>query len=197
MNFPDKKYQIILADPAWSYNDKGCNGNANDHYETMTLEDICNLPVQQIADENCVLFLWATYPMLKEALTVIDGWGFTYKSIAFQWIKMNKIKPTYFYGLGRWTRGNTEPCLLAVKGKPHRIDKGVFQIVQAPVSTHSKKPAIVRDKITQLMGDLPRIELFARQKIPNWDAWGDDPNLQVKPLEAFSHQLINKELLLD
>lgn len=172
--FPDKKYQIIYADPPWKYNDKGCNGNAESHYQTMTLNDICNLKVQDIADTNCVLFMWATYPMLSEALKVIKSWGFNYKSIGFQWIKLNRKSKTPFCGLGRWTRGNTEPCLLATKGKPHRIAKDVFQLIQEPIQKHSQKPDRVRKEIVRLMGELPRIELFARQKTAGWDAWGNE-----------------------
>jgi len=167
-----KKYNIIYCDPPWSYNDQGCQGTMANHYEGMRLEDIKNLSINQIADENCVLFLWATYPMLQEALEVIKAWGFIYKSIAFQWVKMNKIKKTPFYGLGRWTRGNTEPCLLATKGKPKRVSASVFQLIFVPRRKHSQKPDIARDKIIQLVGELPRIELFATKKINGWDSIG-------------------------
>ena len=182
MNLPNKKYSVIYADPPWSYQDKGCNGNCEAHYSTMSIKDICALPVKDISDENCVLFLWATYPMLCEALTVIDSWGFKYKSIAFQWIKLNKKNGQPFYGLGRWTRGNTEPCLIAVKGKPSRISKSVFQLIQTPIEGHSKKPAIVRDRIVELIGPVPRIELFARQTSPGWDSWGNE--IPQPPIET-------------
>lgn len=165
--FPDKKYDIIYADPPWSYSDKGCNGNAAEHYPTMTVDEICKMPVNVaggIASDNCILFMWATYPMMKEALKVIEAWGFTYKSIAFQWVKQNRSGKGYFFGLGRWTRGNTEPCLLAVKGKPKRISASVGQLVFSPLRRHSQKPDEVRDRIVELMGDLPRIELFARER---------------------------------
>lgn len=168
--FPDKKYDIIYADPPWSYSDKGCNGNAAEHYPTVTVDEICKLPVNVagggIASDNCILFMWATYPMMKEALKVIEAWGFTYKSIAFQWVKQNRSGNGYFFGLGRWTRGNTEPCLLAVKGKPKRISASVGQLVFSPLRRHSQKPDEVRDRIVELMGDLPRIELFARETAP-------------------------------
>ena len=174
MQFPTKKYSIIYADPPWAYADKGCHGACQKHYHTLRQKDICALPVQDITEKDAVLFLWATYPMLQEALNVVVAWGFTYKSIAFQWIKLNKKNGKPFYGLGRWTRGNTEPCLLAVRGKPQRISKSVFQLIQTPIEGHSKKPAIVREKIIALLGDLPRIELFARQKITGWDCWGNE-----------------------
>jgi len=169
-----KKYQIIYADPPWGYTDQGCRGATASHYKGMKLKDICALNIKKITDNDCVLFLWATYPMIKEALQVIESWGFTYKSIGFQWLKLNPKALTPFYGLGRWTRGNTEPCLLAIKGKPKRVSASVFQLIQTPRRRHSQKPDEVRDKIVRLMGNLPRIELFAREKTTGWDAWGDE-----------------------
>ena len=179
-----KKYQIIYTDPPWSYQDKSCNGNALDHYPIMGIKDICALPIADLADENCVLFLWATYPLLPEALQVITAWGFKYKSIGFQWVKLNPKSKTPFYGLGRWTRGNTEPCFIAVKGKPKRLANNVFQLIQESIGEHSAKPPIVREKIVELMGDLPRIELFARPNpqitlegkntFDGWDTWGNE-----------------------
>jgi len=166
------KYKIIYADPPWKYQDKGCNGNCEQHYNTMSIEELKKLPIKDITDDNCVLFMWATYPMLNEALELIKSWGFKYKTIAFQWIKTTK-HGKYFYGLGRWTRGNTEPCLLAVKGKPKRIRKDVFQLVFSEINGHSKKPNEVRNKIVDLIGDEPRIELFARERFDGWDCYGD------------------------
>ena len=184
-----KKYSIIYADPPWSYQDKNCNGACLKHYKTMSLDEICQLPINKISDTNCVLFLWATYPLLPEALKVIESWGFKYKSIAFQWIKLNKKDRKPFYGLGRWTRGNTEPCLIATKGKPKRIANNVFQLIQAPIGRHSQKPDIVRHKIIELMGnDLERIELFARKeedylwggKKTGWDVWGNEVESDIQ-----------------
>lgn len=169
-----KKYQIIYADPAWSYNDKGCHGACEKHYSTMKDNDIYNLPISKIADKDCILFLWATYPKLKEALKTIEAWGFKYKTIAFQWIKTYEFKWNFFFGLGRWTRGNTEPCLLATKGKPKRMRDDISQIILEKIKGHSEKPEIVKTKIIQLMGDLSRIELFARKKTDGWDAWGNE-----------------------
>ena len=170
----DKKYSIIYADPPWNYNDKGCNCAEDLHYKSMKVEEICNLPVNHIVDKNCILFLWATYPKMQEAMKVIEAWGFTYKTIGFQWIKLNKNEIGCYFGLGRWTRGNTEPCLIAVKGKPKRISASISQLVFAPITRHSEKPPIVRNKIIELIGDLPRIELFARQQADGWDCWGND-----------------------
>jgi N6-adenosine-specific RNA methylase IME4 len=174
------KYGIIYADPPWRYQDKGCNGNCASHYSTMSIADICKLPVKGLADNDCVLFLWATYPMLKEALEVIKAWGFKYKTIGFQWVKQNRGGKGYFFGLGRWTRGNTEVCLLATKGRPRRISNRVSQLIMEPIQRHSQKPACVRDKIVELMGDLPRVELFARQSVDGWECWGNDVNSTVE-----------------
>lgn len=170
----DRKYKIIYADPPWKYSDRRCNGNADGHYNTMKLEDICKLPIKQISEKDCVLFLWVTYPMMEEGLKLIKDWGFTYKSIAFQWIKLNKKGIGYFFGLGRWTRGNTEPCLIAVKGKPQRVSASVSQLIFSSLQKHSQKPDEAREKIIKLMGDLPRIELFARQQYQGWDCWGNE-----------------------
>ena len=173
--FPQKEYKVIYADPPWRYADKGCNGNAADHYPTMTFSEMRRLPVGDIAAKDCVLFMWATYPMMREALFLIDAWGFTYKSIAFQWVKQNRSGNGFFFGLGRWTRGNTEPCLIATKGKPQRVSNAVSQLVVSPLREHSRKPDEVRDRIVELMGgDMPRIELFARETAPGWDCWGNE-----------------------
>lgn len=172
--FPDKKYSVIYADPPWRYADRGCNGNAEAHYPTMKIQEIEKLPVKEIAGKDCVLFLWTTYPMMQEAMDLIKAWGFKYKTIGFQWVKQNRSGNGFFFGLGRWTRGNTEPCLIAVKGKPKRVDNAVSQLVVSPIGRHSAKPAEVRDRIVKLMGDVPRIELFARERVDGWDAWGNE-----------------------
>lgn len=182
------KYNIILADPPWTYQDKNCNGACLRHYKTMSLKEIKELPIKELAYKDSVLFIWITYPMLREGLEVIKSWGFKYKTIAFQWIKLNKNNRKPFYGLGRWTRGNTEACFLATKGKPKRINRDVFQIIKSPRREHSRKPIEQYKLIEQLMGNLPRVELFARERIQGWDAWGDElPNsiqLRLKELSS-------------
>lgn len=178
-----KKYKIIYADPPWKYNDEGCQGTATNHYNTMDNNSICNLPIKELADDDCVLFIWGTYPKLPEVLEVIKAWGFEYKSIGFQWLKLNKEDGKYFFGLGRWTRGNTEPCFIATKGNPKRINNNVSQLIISKLREHSRKPDIVRQKIIQLVGDLPRIELFARERIDGWDTFGNEvPNTKQKLL---------------
>ena len=139
-----------------------------------TIDNLCALPVAELTAKDCALFLWATFPQLPEALRLINAWGFQYKTVAFVWLKRNRKNPTWFYGLGYWTRGNAEICLLATKGKPKRQSAGVHQFIISPIEQHSKKPDEARQKILALMGDLPRLELFARQKAPGWDVWGNE-----------------------
>ena len=170
---PERKYNIIYADPAWQYWDGG-NKNQSLHYSTMPIKDICELPVKNIADDDCALFLWVTYPILREAFDVIEAWGFKYSTAAFVWVKKNKNQDTPFVGLGSWTRANSELCLLATKGNITRLDASVSQIVESPIEEHSRKPAVVRDLITKLVGGLPRIELFCREPADGWDVWGNE-----------------------
>lgn len=171
------KYQIIYADPPWSFKGYDLKKEARyvgNKYKLMTLQDIKNLSVSEIADDNCILFLWVTMPKLNECLGVIEKWGFTYKTCAFVWVKRNKVSSSWFFGMGRWTRSNAEVCLLATKGSPKRLNASISQIIDSPIEKHSKKPDIVKDKIVELCGDLPRIELFAREKVENWDSWGNE-----------------------
>ena len=118
--------------------------------------------------------MWVTFPKLLEGIETIKQWGFTYKSLGFSWTKQNKISNTPFWGMGYWTRQNTEVCLIATKGKPKRISKGVHCVVNDRIMRHSQKPDTVRTRIVELMGDIPRIELFARQQIGGWDCWGNE-----------------------
>jgi len=174
-----EKYQIIYADPPWRFK-VWCFGTGrgrlpDDHYPTMSIDEICSLPVKDIVAKDSILFLWTTFPKIadEEVFRVIKAWGFTCKSAAFVWVKKNK-SDSFWMGLGYWTRGNPEVCLLATRGHPHRVSKSVPQLIISPRREHSKKPDEVRDRIVQLMGDLPRIELFARQKIEGWDCWGNE-----------------------
>lgn len=169
----DRKYNIIYADPPWRYWESG-NKNQALHYTTMTIDEICDLPVKNIADDNCVLFLWVTYPILHEAFRVIESWGFKYSTCAFVWVKKNKNKGTPFFGNGAWTRANSELCLLATKGSVMRLDASISQVVESPIEEHSKKPDVVRELITRLVGELPRVELFCRNPADGWDVWGNE-----------------------
>lgn len=174
--FPRKKYNIIYADPPWSYRDKALAGNrgAGFKYQVQSKEWIDNLPVRSIAGDKCVLFLWVTMPKLSECWDLIRKWGFEYKTVAFTWVKRNKKADSWFWGMGSWTRANAELCLLCTKGKPKRKNAGIHSIIDTPIEQHSKKPSVVRDKIVELLGDLPRIELFAREKVVGWDCWGNE-----------------------
>lgn len=172
-----KKYGIIYADPPWHYrvySKKGAGRSAESHYPTMTIEEIQALPVSELADKDCALFMWITFPLLKEGLSVLSAWGFKFKTIAFVWIKQNRKSDSLFWGMGYWTRANAEFCVLATKGKPKRMAKNVHQVIVSHIEEHSKKPDEARRRIVRLMGDLPRIELFARQKTAGWDVWGNE-----------------------
>lgn len=175
----NKKYKIIYADPPWSYKvwpkNNGTGRTAESHYKTMDANAICDLPINRIADDNCVLFMWITGPCLQEGLKVIDAWGFKYKTIGFTWIKQNKTKNSLFWGMGYYTRANAELCILATKGKPlPRVSRSVHQVILSKIREHSRKPDETRDRIVQLFGDLQRIELFARQHADGWDCWGNE-----------------------
>lgn len=177
----DKKYDIIYADPPWRYSDKlkmqGAQGfirGAASFYETMSLSEIKQLPINNITSKNAVLFLWVTMPFLNKAEEVMNAWGFKFKTCGFTWVKKTKSGKNHI-GMGHYTRGNAELCLIGIKGKGlKRIVSNVSQIVESEIRKHSQKPDEVRDKIEQLYGNLPRIELFARGNIENWDCWGDE-----------------------
>ena len=176
MNFPSKKYNIIYADPPWSYRDN-CNAGkrgASHKYKTQSIDWIKSLPVNDIAADDCALFIWVTMPQLPVVFDVISQWGFDYKTNAFTWVKKNKKSDSWFWGMGNWTRANPELCLLATKGSPKRVSAAVHSVIASPIREHSQKPDETRKRIVELMGDLPRIELFAREITPGWDVWGDE-----------------------
>jgi len=141
----------------------------------MKIDDIKNLPISKIADETCVLMMWATFPQLPEALEVIKAWGFKYKTLGFSWLKTNK-DGSPFFGIGYYAKSNQEVCLLAVKGKAHSLVKSnsVSSFVSTGRTKHSEKPQVFRDKIVELFGNIPRIELFARTKTEGWDVFGNE-----------------------
>jgi len=186
-----KKYQIIYADPPWSYNDKmsGHSFSLDHEYITQDLNWIKSLPIKDISDKDCCLFIWAVSPLLNECFEVIKAWGFKYKTVAFCWSKVNR-GGHWVSNLGRWTMGNIELCLLATKGHPQRMRKDIKQLVIANRTDHSKKPDDVRNRIVQLMGDVPRIELFCRDKkvsdmfgyerMKGWDVWGDEVECSIQ-----------------
>lgn len=183
-----KPYEIILADPPWRYEQKSLQGAAERHYPTMSIEELCALPVDRFAAPDSALFLWSTFPQFPEAFRLIRAWGFTYKTVAFVWLKQNRKSLSWFYELGFWTRGNAEVCLLATKGHPKRQRADIHQFIISPIESHSKKPDEAREKIVALMGDRPRVELFARQTVPGWDAWGNEVTPSPGLAEGLSHE---------
>lgn len=172
-----KKYNIIYADPPWQFSawSNKASKHVSKHYATMTIQQIMELPISELTADNAVLLMWATFPNLPLALKTIEAWGFTYKTCAFTWVKQNKKTPSLFWGMGYYTRSNAEVCLLAIKGKPlSRLSHKVHSVIVSPVEEHSKKPDEAWKRIVELFGDLPRIELFARQQADGWDCWGNE-----------------------
>jgi len=175
------KFNIIYADPPWKYRQgksMGTNfqGAADAQYSCMRPEDIALLPVSSIADDNCILFLWVTFPMLREGLEVIKAWGFEYKTIAFNWVKLNPIALTPFFGVGYYTKSNAEPCLLATRGQAHKlvINNSQSSIILVPRTKHSTKPNEAKERIDKLVGTIPKVELFAREQTEGWVCLGND-----------------------
>ena len=171
------KYKVIYADPPWQYNKGKAHKRgrgAELHYPTMSEKELMEMNVADIADENCVLFMWVTGPMISSACKVIEAWGFTFKTLAFTWVKSCKTKEGFVWGGGQYTRANSELVFLATKGRPKRVSASVHQVVCEPRREHSRKPDAVRDRIVQLMGDVPRIEMFARQQTEGWDTFGNE-----------------------
>lgn len=193
IDFPDKKYNIIYADPPWRYDENWGNGAAENNYDLMNFDEIKSLPVKNITDDSCHLYLWYTNSFVREAHELCDAWGFTYKQ-TLTWVKLydnNKIN----MGMGYYFRGATEHILFGVKGVLPRLRKDLINVVETTghavyeknngFGNHSEKPNKFRDIIVKHSGDLPRIELFARTKIHGWDVWGNDEKLNAKPLEEF------------
>lgn len=172
-----KKYKIIYADPPWKYgklnmyDKKGIN---NKVYNRMEIGDICKLNVKDISDKDSLLFLWTTAPFIQKAFRVMESWGFKFVTIAFVWIKTYSSGKE-ITGMGRYTRSACEFVMLGRKGKGViRKDTNVHQLIYSNLSKHSEKPEEVGKRISSLMGDVPRIELFARKKIKGWDVWGNE-----------------------
>lgn len=178
-----KKYTLIYADSAWTYRDKANDGErgAGHKYQTMTIPDICRLPIWDLAAENCLLAMWWVPTQPMEALKVMDAWGFRLMTMkGFTWHKTNKHKGNSAIGMGHMTRANSEDCLFAVRGKlPPRMDASICQHITSPRMEHSAKPQIIRDSLVRLLGEVPRIELFARSQDDSWDSWGNQCNRSV------------------
>lgn len=163
----EKKYQIIYADPPWRYDfSKSDSREIENQYPTMSVDEICTLNVP--SGKNAVLYLWATAPKLREALKVMEAWGFEYKTHAI-WNK--KI-----IGMGYWFRGQHELLLVGVKGKysPPTPSYRLSSVYEERRSRHSKKPQAIRSHIAAWTGNASKLELFAREKNPGWDVWGNE-----------------------
>jgi N6-adenosine-specific RNA methylase IME4 len=163
------RFPVILAGPPWMYG----GGAAERHYETQTIDEIKAMPVEQLAADDCALFLWCVMPLLPEALQVIEAWGFTFKTAAFNWVKQNPSGAGLFMGRGNWTRSNAELCLLATRGSPRRQATDVDQVIMSPVAEHSRKPDEAQDRIERLI-DGPYLELYARRPRSRWTVWGNE-----------------------
>lgn len=173
-----KKYKIIYVDPPWAFNNKNTGGSmtagACQKYDVMNIKDICNLNVNSICEDDCVLFMWWVGAMPEEAISVVKAWGFKVKTMTgFNWVKLTS-KNNLFFGMGFWTRAGSENCLIATKGKIRPILHNIRSVNLCKIEKHSKKPDIFRKLIVELIGDLPRIELFAREKSEGWDSIGFD-----------------------
>lgn len=182
-----KRYSVILADPPWAYNSRSTHnktrfgGGVNGHYPVMPTADICALPVgRDFAAPDCALFLWATGPHLASGIEVVKAWGFEFKTIAFVWVKMTKDGTAPKFGPGYYTASNVEPVLLGVRGRMKPVFNDVAQVVLAPHPRgedgkiiHSRKPVEVHERIERLFGDVPRVEIFAREARPGWEVVGN------------------------
>ena len=177
--FKQKKYNVIYADPPWSFNSKKSGGSmksgASQKYGVMTIEDLKALPVQDLAADNCLLVMWWVGAMPQEAIDLVDAWGFKLKNMnGFVWNKRTK-KDLPFFGMGYYSRAGSEAAIIAVKGKPDIKSRSVRAVVTAPVGNHSEKPNKFRNRINELMGKkCPKIELFARQSFDGFDGWGNE-----------------------
>jgi N6-adenosine-specific RNA methylase IME4 len=173
-----QKFSIIYSDPPWSFNNKNTGGSmtsgASSKYSVMNLKDICALPVDKITNKDCILFMWWVASMPKEAIQVAESWGFQIKTMTgFNWVKKT-AKGLPYFGMGFYTRQGSENCLIAVKGKPKIQSHSVRSVLVSTIDHHSKKPPVIRDRIVELCGDKPRIELFARNRVDGWQCWGNE-----------------------
>lgn len=193
------KYQIIYADPPYEFGSRIRSskvvGGKHQQYNpdttvgigqyksVMNIDDICRLSIdlRPYLHVDCVLFLWTTDAHLPLALRIINAWGFSYKTVGFVWNKKEKSgKQVCYYG--QWTMKGTELCLLGARGRANSLIKShkVRGLVEATRGSHSEKPSEVRNRIVELMGDLPRIELFARQKVDGWHCWGNEVESDIE-----------------
>jgi len=184
LGFSKKKYSIIYADPAWKirYFKETKEGKLSRKlpYKTMTDKEIKKLPIKNIATKNAILFLWAVDSKIPLISEIMREWGFKYKTIGFVWVKKAKNTNGTNATFGSYTRKSCEFCYIGTKGKYLIKNKNIEQLVVEPKRKHSQKPDIIRNRIVAMVGDLPRIELFARQRYEGWDAWGNEVTNQTQ-----------------
>ena len=184
-----KKYGAILADPPWSFKSwSGKTGtphrSANDHYVTTETVKLVDIPVADMAEDNCALFMWVVDSHVDQALDLGKAWGFGFKTIAFIWHK--GVSPEHAnIGMGYWTRKQAETCFMFTRGAPKRLSAAVRQLIIAPRREHSRKPDEQYERIEALVGG-PYLEMFARQTRPGWDAWGNEVGKFDTPANFFS-----------
>lgn len=191
-----KKFGAIYADPAWkfeSWGEQGQDRAAGNHYTLTTLDDMKAMPVEALASDDCVLLMWVSDPMLPHALELIAAWGFTFKTVAFTWVKASKTGEAEHLGNGYWTRANPEMCLLATRGKPERLNADVRQLLVHPVMEHSRKPEEAANRIMRLVAG-PYLELFARRPREHWTCWGNELPFSISS-EEVPHDRITGEIL--
>lgn len=189
--FPDKKYQIIYADPPWQYDTTEClaktsilNGDINIHYDTMTTDELKEIPIDDISEKDSLLYIWIVSPMLPDALEVMTAWGFVYSTVGFIWYKQ-KANP------GHYTLSECELCLIGKKGKIPELRgaRNIRQFLSKERSKHSKKPSEIRYRIEKMFPNHTRIELFSRDKIEGWDCWGNQVPTDEQKLLKFKEEL--------
>ena len=173
-----KKYEIIYADPPWQFKNKKTGGSmisgAASKYLTTGIEGLKKIPVKEISADNCTLIMWYVGSMPQEAIDLVHAWGFTIKNLnGFVWRKLTKTGKDHF-GMGFRTRAGSEAAIIATKGKPKVYSHSVRAVRSASVGRHSEKPSEFRGDIVELCGDLPRLEMFARDKTSGWDVFGNE-----------------------
>ena len=173
-----KRFDVLYIDPPWQFVTRSPKGNGRgpeSHYPTMNLDQLRALPVGSLAADNAALFLWACWPSIfRDVPALLEAWGFTYRTLAFMWIKQTTTGSALHTGLGYYTRANSEPCLLAVRGSMPVAAHDVHQVIVSPRSRHSEKPAEVYNRIERLYPGRQYAELFARRRRPGWSAWGNE-----------------------
>lgn len=184
---PDQmKYQVIYADPPWFYNNRKTGGERKDktkfgggamkHYPLMKDAELLAMRpfIDTLADDNCALFMWATMPRLDFGIELLKKWGFRYATTAFVWVKRTNSGEGLVYNPGFYTASNTEIVLLGIRGSMRPARQMLQSVVEAPRTRHSEKPPEVGRRILQMYPEASRIELFAREQVDGWDAWGNE-----------------------